>query len=610
MKKPNVFSSVNEILEADNNTVAAVMVEETNKRLPMLNHIPRMIESTDELSPSQKKYALAASFIITNFTEYCESAEFAKNKCRAQEKFVELYNLGAYPEQLEIIGKKDIQTIRRWKTKYEKSGKDYRVLAPGYHKDKYSTVPLLQAQFLVRLALDPRRRPIAEIAREAREVFVMRNEEIILDKKTYARYLDLFKKEYRAVWGFYREGEAYLDKNELPFAERDWDLIEVGDILFSDGHKLNFTITDPITKRPKRMNLLGFQDARSRVLVGWDIDYSENTLSIALALRRAILTLGKIPKIIYIDNGKAFRSNFFNGQDLSIFAGLFARIGIRVIFAKPYHPQSKTIEPYWHVMAELERLMPTYTGTSIEMKPAYTKRGEKLHSRIHEKFMNGLSVDIFQAHQAIAWWVDNWSKRKQESGHLKGIRPKDVFDQGRGEGIDPKMLTFLMMEEKVGRVERNGIRIFGQPYYSEELFGKEWTNVMIRYDLLYKDSIFVYDENGKFITEAFPLNKLHPAAKILGTEEDVKNVKDFLTIKSKLKKSITHDAQKILTEEIAPAVRRQISERNIYQLEQNETEQIKNEIIPKSRKKKNISDSWGMPDDVPEKNIDTISKIA
>lgn len=552
-----------------------------------------------ELPPTENKFALAAAAILNHLNDFCNQPEYAKKKGYAQERFAELYNLGAYPDLFQVVGQRSVKTIRTWLAKYKESGNDYRVLARGYNREKYSTVPLHQAEFLIKLALDPRRRPVAEVAREAHEVFIMRNEETILSKKTYTRYLDLFKKEYRAVWGFYREGEAYLDRNELPFAERDWDRIEVGDILFSDGHTLNFTITDPVTKKPKRMNLLGFQDARSRVLVGWDIDYSENTTSIALALRRAILRIGKIPKIVYIDNGRAFRSKFFNGQDLSIFSGLFSRLGIRVIFAKPYHPQSKTIEPYWHVMAELERLMPTYTGTSIEMKPAYSKRGEKLHSRIHEKFMHGLSLDIFQAHQAISWWVDNWSKRKQESGHLKGIRPIDVLEAGLGQGIDSKILTFLMMEEKVGRIERNGIKIFGDSYFSEELFGKEWTNVLIRYDILYRDSIFVYDEQGQLICEAQPVKKLHPAAKILGTQEDVDNVKDFLKIKSRLKSSVVHDANRILTEEITPAVRKQITERKIYQIEQvQENPQPESQ---KNNKKNSLVDRWSAANIEPKK---------
>ena len=74
---------------------------------------------------------------------------------------------------------------------------------------------------------------------------------------------------------------------------------------------------------------------------------------------------------MYLDNGRAFRARFFRGVDLeqSGFEGLFARLGIKTIFAWPYHGQSKTVERFFGSFAELERLSPTYTGTSIEHKP-------------------------------------------------------------------------------------------------------------------------------------------------------------------------------------------------------------------------------------------------
>lgn len=556
----------------------------------------------NELPPAEKEYALACASLIQRISAYASRDEYKGNKCTAEEKYIELYNQQILDQDIfSIVGSKDIQSVRRWRKKYLDANKDYRALARNFERKKTSAIPLHQAKILMDLALDPRQRPISEIVRLARESFIAKNEELVFSKQTYARYLEKERKENRAIWGFYREGEAYLDKHELPFSIRDWERVEVGDILFSDGHTTNFTIVDPITKKPKRMNLLGFQDARSRYLCGWDLDYSENIQSIFLALRRAILRLGKIPKVIYIDNGKAFSAQFFHGADIRNYEGLFARLGIKVIFSNAYHPQSKTIEPHWHVMAELERLMPSYTGTSIEMKPAYTKRGEKLHSKIHEKFMSGLSVNIFQAHQAITWWNENWANRVQETGFLKGQRPVDVFNDGKGEGVDPKILTFLMMEEKIGKVYRNGIKIFGEWYYSEELFGKEWEDVMIRHDLLYKDSIFVYDKYGQLICEAFPMQKQHPAAKLLGTDEDVKNLKNFLTLKNKLKNSVTHDAKRILSEEIIPAVKQQIEERNIYQLNQEETEP---EEKPKSKKRKSLIDRWG------DASIDPKSKRA
>jgi hypothetical protein len=100
-----------------------------------------------------------------------------------------------------------------------------------------------------------------------------------------------------------------------------------------------------------------------------------------------LFRLGKIPKIVYIDNGKAFTAKYFHGNDVGNLEPLFARLGIKTIFAKAYHAQSKPIEPFWDWMAELERMIPTYVGTSIEMQPPRLHRGEFLHRKLYDKAM-------------------------------------------------------------------------------------------------------------------------------------------------------------------------------------------------------------------------------
>lgn len=47
----------------------------------------------------------------------------------------------------------------------------------------------------------------------------------------------------------------------------------------------------------------------------------ENTQNIASALRNAILNLGKIPKFVYLDNGRAFRGKYFMGSAKSLVGG-------------------------------------------------------------------------------------------------------------------------------------------------------------------------------------------------------------------------------------------------------------------------------------------------
>jgi putative transposase len=99
--------------------------------------------------------------------------------------------------------------------------------------------------------------------------------------------------------------------------------------------------------------------------------------------------LGKAPKVAYLDNGKAFKAKVFTDKNVDFeeagFYGMFARLGIEAMFAWPYNAQSKVVERFFGTFNEVERLMPTYTGASIQDKPAHMMRNERLHKELHKK---------------------------------------------------------------------------------------------------------------------------------------------------------------------------------------------------------------------------------
>ena len=86
-------------------------------------------------------------------------------------------------------------------------------------------------------------------------------------------------------------------------------MLEVGDILVADGHKLAFQVINPFTGKPCRATLVGFLDWKSTALVGYEIMLEENTQCIASALRNTIINLDMIPKVVYQDNGRALGQN-------------------------------------------------------------------------------------------------------------------------------------------------------------------------------------------------------------------------------------------------------------------------------------------------------------
>ena len=99
--------------------------------------------------------------------------------------------------------------------------------------------------------------------------------------------------------------------------------------------------------------------------------------------------------------------NFFNRdkkfEELG-FTGVYQRLGIKPIYATPYNARAKVIERFFLDFQEgFEKLMPSYIGTSIETKPTYLKRNEKLHKTIHQK--NNFIPTIQQTIALIEEWL-------------------------------------------------------------------------------------------------------------------------------------------------------------------------------------------------------------
>ena len=123
---------------------------------------------------------------------------------------------------------------------------------------------------------------------------------------TFRRYVKWFKDNNYDKWILARDGEKALSDKVEPYIKRDASLLEVGDILVADGHKLAFQVINPFTGKPTRATLVGFLDWMSTALVGYEIMLEENTQCIASALRNAIINLDMIPKVVYKDNGREF----------------------------------------------------------------------------------------------------------------------------------------------------------------------------------------------------------------------------------------------------------------------------------------------------------------
>jgi putative transposase len=299
---------------------------------------------------------------------------------------------------------------------------------------------------------------------------------------------------------------------------------------------LNFKIIHPQTGKPTRLKLIMFFDWASRMPVGWQVMPTENTAVISAALRNAIIKLGRVPDVVYLDNGKAFKSRFFTetDPDLTELTGLYARLGIGVMFATPYNARAKVIERFFLIMQEqFERLMPSFCGSSIPNKPAWHQRNEKFHRALHEKRTGGFVPNIREAAYLISLYIE-WYGRQPHAG-LRGSQPGEVLAAGQGPGVDVSALDREFLWSKKVSPRRCRVTLYSIEYESDCLHG--WgDDVIARYDTADLSRIWLYTLDGRRLGEALPVQALSPVARMLGDQVSVDQVQGEIKRQRRLAK--------------------------------------------------------------------------
>ena len=474
-------------------------------------------------------------------------------KKEADSVFLDLYNSGLYlPKAYNFIGSISIGTLHRWVKVFEQH-ESTECLQPKYKWSKQGEYNSIlndeMKNILLTLLLHPSKYNYGKAIKLTKEILRKRGYEALPCDLTFKRYAENFRKNNYAEWILRREGmKAYHDKVE-PYIERDLSKIEVGDILVADGHVLNFQVINPFTGKPTRATLVGFLDWKSTALVGYEIMMTESTQCIASALRNAIINLGMIPKVVYQDNGKGFKAKFFQDCDFDedIFNGVYANLNIHSVFAKPYNARAKVIERFFlEFQEELEKGMPSYIGTSIEDKPAWLKRGEKLHVEWHKKLTNNYIPTVQEAIKYINSWIEFHNRNLCPNDRSKSIQ--EMLDGVQKQNINKEILDDLMMKTECRTINKHGITFLNMHYRSEAIIGIR-DKVNIRYSLFDLSKIHVYSTKGEFLCVAHRVQKVHPMARVLGTVKDMEEYKQQYKKQQQFKNKLIKQVKKTFPKE-------------------------------------------------------------
>lgn len=468
------------------------------------------------------KYQLVKAYRIAK-----DGADHGK-KTQAAKSFVLAYNTGALmPTVFEQVGQISKVTLDKLDKRLRSNNDDYLCLCDGRGGwRKHGTTKWRQRSLteqakaiFLKCYLHPAKPSVIMSIRACRMTLQKHGIAETSSDKTFYRWLESYEATNSHVICMARQGmKAYTDKFG-PYADRDGSLLEVGQCLVADGKTLNFFIRHPETGKPCRMILIVFLDWASRYPAGWQILPTEDTLGIMAAFRNAVVTLGKYPQSVYLDNGRAFKSQAFinTDPDFEELTGLYARVGTAVAFAKPYNGRAKVVERWFKtVQSQVEFMMPSYCGDSIQNKPAWMSRNEKFHKAWHEARSQNWMPTVREAAHILGAYFDWYANQPQQG--LAGT-PAELFLPGRGPGVDPIQLNhdFLWRKELVPHNCR--VTLWGIDYESDGLHGLSRKNkVVAMWDIADMRRVWCYNQDGAYICEATPVQALHPMARLFGDE--------------------------------------------------------------------------------------------
>ncbi|MGE5494587.1 MAG: Mu transposase C-terminal domain-containing protein [Burkholderiales bacterium] len=346
----------------------------------------------------------------------------------------------------------------------------------------------------------------------------------------------------QAVVTMGRQGSKAFADRCAPYIVRLYDELQPNDYWVADNHTLDIiSQREDGSEATHRLSLTAFMDARSSVMVGWNLTDTPCSQSTVLALRHAIMRFG-IPKVCYFDNGTEFLTYDLAGRGhrsrksqslIDDPPPIFARLGIEFRNALPRNAKAKPIERTFNTFkGQISRLFETFCGGNV------TERPESLKYTLKK----GLVPLDGQLRVMISDFIDGIYNVGEYGGAVdadKGKRRIDVWNEHIRElrkAPQEDLNLLLMRSTRSQKVGRNGvyITICGEKlfYWNEHtwpLLGKE---VYVRYDPAALDTVRIYDaETDRYIatvpmaTSTMALFNERDQDSLKVAQEDVRRVK-------------------------------------------------------------------------------------
>jgi putative transposase len=330
-----------------------------------------------------------------------------------------------------------------------------------------------------------------------------------------------------------REGVEALER-ALPSVTRDVSHLHAMQKVNIDGHLWDVRVIWPDGTVGRPM-MVAIQDIYSRKMLAWNIDKSENSVSVRKAFQKLLATYG-VPLSCLCDNGRAFASKWISGgsDTRNRFTirpddplGLLPALGVQVEWAQPYHGQSKPIERSFGLFCNRIAKCPEFHGFYTGRSPLH-----KPHNHDHKRAIP--VADFIEVLERRIEQVNAEGGRKTQMA--AGKRSVDeVFAESYASApigkATPEALALALMDAKKAKIRRDGtVHVEGNQYWELELSRRIGEEVIVRYDPDdLKADARIYTLAGKLVAVAFNLgtrgfDQISAATEIKKLRSDVRKL--------------------------------------------------------------------------------------
>lgn len=311
-----------------------------------------------------------------------------------------------------------------------------------------------------------------------------------------------------AVKTLMRDGEKAFSDRCMPYIMRMYDRLRPNDVWIADNHTLDIQSLDD-TNTIHRLYLTAFLDAKTGVIVGWNITDSPDSQSTILALRHGIRRFG-IPKSVYFDNGREFLTHDIGGKGHRARKSganviepptILQRLGIEMHNAIVRNAKAKPIErTFYTVKNQFSKSFDGFCGGTILERP------ESLKRRIKNK---AIPMD-YEIRSYLDTWIDGEYNLQEYGGSEQKFTGKsrlDVWNQEIREvrkAAEEELNLMLMRSTRIQKIKRNGVyvTIAGEKLWymnPEETILHLNEEVYVRYDPADLRTVRLYNTSDQYL---------------------------------------------------------------------------------------------------------------